>query len=618
MRRWDPDVIFLSETKKKIAGMKKVKLKLGFVNGLYVQRQGKGGGLTVFWKMEVNLEINSYSKFHIDAIVTEEGSGFSWRLTGFYGHLETHRRRESWRFLNTLNNQFRLPWLCFGDFNEILSQEEKSGGALRPQHQIEAFKDIVSKCEFIDLVFSGFNFTWCNQREGYDRVYLRLDRALATQDWLEHFPRARVQHLEDTTSDHCPILLTDSNSTHGRGKRRFFFEAIWAKQPDCKELVDAVWRANVNLHDPSSFSFGLTNCASSLSKWGMSVFGQIPRKLKEMQDSLSVLTKEDTSGQNRAEINRIRKEINILLDDEELWWQQRSRVQWLGEGDRNTKYFHHRASERRRKNTITGLWNQKDVWCESRESIIKTAVDYFEDIYASSHPTYVEEVTDLIPTKVTAEMNTALTQEFTGKDVKAALGQMYPTKAPGSDGMSALFYQKYWDIVGCDVANMVLNVLNSNASIANINNTYITLVPKVKMPNRMKDFRPISLCNTAYKLLSKVLANCLKTVLPHIISENQSAFLSERLITDNVLVAFELMHYLEHKKSGDNGYMAVKLDTSKAYDRVKWVFIEKVMRWLGFNEKWIGWVMKCITLVSYSILINGEAHGNISPSRGLR
>ena len=355
-----------------------------------------------------------------------------------------------------------------------------------------------------------------------------------------------------------------------------------------------------------------------LSKWGLSAFVQISRKIKEMQDSLSVLTKEDTTGQNGAEINRIRKEINILLDDEELWWQQRSRVQWLEEGDRNTKYFHHHASERRRKNTITGLWNHKDVWCESKESIIKTAIDYFEDIYTSSHPTRVEEVTDLISIKVTAEMNAALTQVFTVEDVRAALGQMHPTKAPDLDGMSALFYQKYWDIVGFDVANMVLNVLNSNASIADINNTYITLVPKVKMPNRMKDFQPIGLCNVACKLLSKVLANRLKTVLPQIISKNQSTFLSERLITNNVLVAFELMHYLEHKKSGNNGYMAVKLDMSKAYDMVEWVFIEKVMRRLGFDEKWIGWVMKCITSVSYSILINGEAHGNISPTRGFR
>ena len=383
-------------------------------------------------------------------------------------------------------------------------------------------------------------------------------------------------------------------------------------------MIEEVWRANANLHDPSSFSIGLKNCACFLSRWGKSAFGQIPRKIKEMQATLSELTKEDTVGQNGAEINRLRKEINILLDDEELWWQQRSTVQWLGEGDRNTKYFHHRASERRHKNTINRLWNDEGVWCESKESIIKRAIDYFESIYTSIHPTRVEKVTDLIPTKVTAEMNAALTQEFSVEEVKAALGQMHPTKAPVLDGMSALFYQKYWDIVGLDVANMLLNVLNSNASITDINNTYITLVPKVKMPNRMKDFRLISLCNVAYKLLSKVPANHLKTVLPQIIYENQSAFLSERLITDNVLVAFELMHYLEHKKSGNNGYMAVKLDMSMAYDRVESDFIEKVMRRMDFHEKWIGWVLKCITTVSYSILINGEAHGNISLTRGLR
>ena len=123
----------------------------------------------------------------------------------------------------------------------------------------------------------------------------------------------------------------------------------------------------------------------------------------------------------------------------------------------------------------------------------------------------------------------------------------------------------------------------------------------------MIEFRPINLCNVAYKIISKVLGIRLKTILPQIITENQSAFLHERLITDNVLDAFELMHYLDHKRDGKDNYMAVKLDMSKAYDRVEWGFIEKVMERLGFHEKWINTIMSCITTVTYSVLINGVA-----------
>ena len=202
--------------------------------------------------------------------------------------------------------------------------------------------------------------------------------------------------------------------------------------------------------------------------------------------------------------------------------------------------------------------------------------------------------------------------------METALIQMHPTKALGPDGMSATFFQNYWGIVGNDVTCMVLNVLNNNMSLIEINRTNITLVPKIKNPTNMTDFIPISLCNVVYKLISKVLANRLKIILPQIISENQSAFLTGRLITDNVLVAFELMHYLEHKKDGKKGVMAIKLDMSKAYDRIEWGFIRQVMEKMGFHEKWIELIMHCITSVSYSILVNGVAYGSITPTRGLR
>ena len=120
-------------------------------------------------------------------MITKEALGFKWRITRFYGHPETHRRRESWSFLNTLNQQYHLSWLCLGDFNEILSREEKLGGAPRLQQQMDAFRNVVNRCGFKDMGYSGSKYTWCNQREGEDMMYLRLDNAFATLDWLAHF-----------------------------------------------------------------------------------------------------------------------------------------------------------------------------------------------------------------------------------------------------------------------------------------------------------------------------------------------------------------------------------------------------------------------------------------------
>ena len=134
----------------------------------------------------------------------------------------------------------------------------------------------------------------------------------------------------------------------------------------------------------------------------------------------------------------------------------------------------------------------------------------------------------------------------------------------------------------------------------------------------MLDYRPISLCNVLYKIFSKVLANRLKKFLNNIITEHQSAFAKGRLISDNILIAFETLHTMKHYNSGSNGFMALKLDISKAYDRVEWMFLEKVMRKMGFCEQWIGLIMVCVKTITYSILVNGEPKGLIHPSRGLR
>ena len=169
-----------------------------------------------------------------------------------------------------------------------------------------------------------------------------------------------------------------------------------------------------------------------------------------------------------------------------------------------------------------------------------------------------------------------------------------------------------------DVTHSVLSWLNSSTLPHPVNHTFITLIPKKKNPCFVSEYRLISLCNVLYKILSKVLANRLKKILNSVITEHQSTFAKGHLIIDNILIAFETLHYMKNYNSGSNGFMVLKLDMSKPYDRVEWVYLENLMRKMGFCEQWIGLIMVCVKTVTYSILVNGESKGLIHPSRGLR
>jgi hypothetical protein len=162
--------------------------------------------------------------------------------------------------------------------------------------------------------------------------------------------------------------------------------------------------------------------------------------------------------------------------------------------------------------------------------------------------------------------------------------------------------------VGKKLCHAVLGFLNTGVLNVELNSTHIALIPKIKSPSRVTEFRPISLCNVLYKLISKVMANRLKRILHAIISMNESAFVPGRLITDNILVAYEALHTMQSRMQRKNGYMALKLDMSKAYDRVEWDFLEAIMKKMGFAEKWVGLIMACVRSVSYSMTNQWPTH----------
>ncbi|KAL5775011.1 hypothetical protein ACOSP7_012568 [Xanthoceras sorbifolium] len=620
IRKQSPNLVFLSETRLKGDWAARVKVQLGFSGGLHVDCVGKSGGLMLLWNDVWDVSVLSFSRGHIDVVIKMENN-LKWRFTGFYGCPVPNHRTDSWELLRRLKAVNRLPWLCGRDFNELLHIEEKLGGNERIGPGMFNFRSIVELCDFVDLGFSGPLFTWNNKRGGSRNVQERLDRFFATSQWVNLFSGIKVEHLGFMFSDHRPISAKFvRGGPSGGGDRKFRFEPFWLKDEECYSVICTAWGG----FDSETSGRGLRDklglCADRLENWSKVKFGSLKKAIDIKRCEINLLYDRKQSEQVLDAIKSRERELESLLSKEELYWKQRSRVDWLLAGDKNSKFFFRRATARKKKNQISSLLDSRGVRRESEQGMSSVVLDYFSDLFRSIQPSSsdLSAASSFLESKVNAQMAGRLGEAFTRAEVRSAVFEMGPNKAPGPDGFHALFFQKFWNVVGEDVSSVCLKVLNGGCSIEEFNTTNVVLIPKVKNPERMTDFRPISLCSVIYKTVSKVMANRLKEILPFIISSEQSAFVPGRLIFDNIMVAFELLHSIKKQKKGKRGYAAIKLDMSKAYDRVEWGFLEFIMKKLGFPNHFRSLVMDSVSTSKLSFLVNGKSVGEVSPHRGLR
>jgi hypothetical protein len=251
-----------------------------------------------------------------------------------------------------------------------------------------------------------------------------------------------------------------------------------------------------------------------------------------------------------------------------------------------------------------------------QEGLEKLVCGFYQNLFEAQEVLDPELICCHVPRKITPGMCELLDRPFTEEEVEQTLFQMAPNKAPGADGFNAGFFQTHWQLVKTCVVSAVLDFLNGDLP-DEVNKTLLVLIPKVSNPQELSQYRAISLCNVLYKICSKTMENRLRVILDDIISEEQSAFVPGRLITDNVLIAYECCHYLRNMK-GKSGSCAIKLDMMKAYDRVEWDYLRVILEKMGFSEMWISLIMKCVLSVSFSVRVNGMFSHTFKPTRGIR
>ncbi|KAH1107833.1 hypothetical protein J1N35_011601 [Gossypium stocksii] len=334
-------------------------------------------------------------------------------------------------------------------------------------------------------------------------------------------------------------------------------------------------------------------------------------KIKNLQEGINKVIDSEGNTYEGNNLKEMRSKLGNLLDKEEQYWIQQSRVSWLKEGDRNTQFFHARATNRKKKNNIARLKDINGHWRENTTDICMAIREYFQRLFKSNLNSNSTLNLDYIDRCIPGEANDKLLKNFTDNEIKEAFNQMDPRKALGIDGLSGNFFIENWDVVRGDVLKLCHDILRGDKNVDCLNDTTIVLIPKIKELVDMTNFRPIRLYRVVYKIMAKVLANRLKETLPLCISQNQSAFVPERMIHDNILIAHELVHYL-HK-----GFV-IKLDISKAYDRVEWTFIEEVMKKMGYANEWVTKIMSCVRSIRYVVKCNSILSETIVPERGLR
>ncbi|GKC60500.1 RNA-directed DNA polymerase, eukaryota [Tanacetum coccineum] len=611
-------VSFLSLQETKMENIDQFNIKLcwgnyGFDSSISPS-VGNSGGILCVWDPRLfhktNVTISDY-------LIIIQGvwipSGKKTAIISIYAPQDIRDKKLLWEYLSLVISNWKGDVIVMGDFNEVRSPNERYGSVFNSQGA-NIFNQFISSAGLEELPLGGCKYTWCHKT---GTKMSKLDRFLVSDGLWRCYPDMSSITLDRFLSDHRPILMRESH--HDYGPTPFRFYHYWFDLEGFDKFVEETWM-NAPQDDTNAMvklTKKLRYLKQHIRTWIKDYKFKTRSAIQQIKDELSKIDVLIDKGEGNSDICSKRRDIFKSLQDIEKLHSselsQKSKVKWAIGGDENSKYFHGVLNKNRNQHSIRGILVDGN-WIETPSLVKKEFLSYFSNRF-DRPPEFRLHNNAEFPNKLSPEQQSDLEINVTRNEIKKAIWDCGTDKSPGPDGFTFGFFRRYWSFLENDVIEAVNTFFINGNFPKGINSSFITLIPKNQEAKTTKDFRPITLIGCIYKIISKILANRMVFVLEDLVNEVQSAFISKRQILDGPFILNELYHWCSKKKKQT---MIFKVDFEKAYDSVRWDYLDDILRKFGFGEKWCSWIRNCLISSKGSILVNGSPTMEFQFHKGLK
>ncbi|PKU59129.1 Putative ribonuclease H protein [Dendrobium catenatum] len=574
------------------------------------------GRIWVKWNANnLNFIPNMVTSQLISGLVTV-GNSPPFQISFVYASNNALERKDLWNSISLAAPSCGIPWFVAGDFNCCRFASEKSGGTVLHHSNLVDINKMIFDNKLMDSHSVGSFFTWFNQ-QATNPIFIKLDRGLVNEDWMKVFPNAYCSFQSPSCSDHSPIILhpgLDSPSNH-----RFLFKNFWTKE-------DKFWVHLLNAFSKPISGNSLSHFCNSLKvlkgdikqeNWANSNFitTQLDSLNSKQRDILALIDRTPMDPSLAISLKEINYKISEASSSHASWIIQRAKAKWLHHGEDDLKFLYGKIRSRvgSSKSVVNLFSCNPNV---SRGEVIHSITTYFQELYNPSPSSFSNLDAFPIGNIVTDLQSNLLISPILEDEIKKAIFKGSSNSSPGPDGFNYHFYKATWHIIGPQLCNAIRFFFLKGYLPNGIKATALAIIPKHRNASTISEYRPISLCNTLYKIMAKIIASRLISIMPSIVKNTQAGFIKSRISTDSILLANDLLSLVN--KRGAGNIFCAKIDIRKAFDSVSRDFLLARLTQKGFPLVFISWIKACISNVNFSVVIDGALEGFFPSSAGLR